>query len=248
MKRKSKRKLSGFITLLLWITVCGGAVYLILYYALPSSAISPTPGPKKEETEKIISIPNDCQYPHLPTGCEAVAAAMVLRYYGEPVTAEIFASGWLDQSKDFYYWDGVLHGPDPQEFFLGDPFSAESYGCYAAPVVRAVEQHAARCRATEIRGRTLASLCTEYIDRDKPLLVWVTMNMAEPYDGRSWVTPTGETFTWISGEHCMVLVGYDQDHFYFNDPQKGETVSYDRELSEKRFEALGYQAVFISPA
>ena len=40
--------------------------------------------------------------------------------------------------------------------------------------------------------------------------------MRDPIVGPQWkLLDTGETFTWISNEHCMLLVGYDEDSYYF---------------------------------
>ena len=56
----------------------------------------------------------------------------------------------------------------------------------------------------------------------------------------------GDTYTWISGEHCLVLVGYDKDKYYFNDPYKNHgLIGYQKSLVEKRFEELGKQSLVI---
>ena len=52
--------------------------------------------------EKLIPVPALCQFPTLPTGCEAAAAVMVLAYYGESVDMETFAASWLAKASGFY--------------------------------------------------------------------------------------------------------------------------------------------------
>lgn len=76
-------------------------------------------------------------------------------------------------------------------------------------------------------------------------MIWATMGMKESKQGRKWRLKNGSEFTWIAGEHCLVLVGYGEDYYYFNDPQSGSTVAYQKALSEKRFKELGNQAVYI---
>ena len=71
--------------------------------------------------------------------------------------------------------------------------------------------------------------------------------MKESKRGRTWHFENGEKFTWISGEHCLVLVGYNEDFYYFNDPQSGSTVAHQKSIAEERFEELGSQAVYIYP-
>ncbi len=200
----------------------------------------------KTDGKMIIDVPLICQYPELPTGCESVSAAMVLQYYGVSVTAEEFAGGWLERSEDFYETDRGLYGPDPHEVFAGNPFSEYAYGCFAPVIVRAVNGHCAECRAEEIDGKTLPELCSEYIDQDMPLLIWATMYMKKSYAGRSWYLEDGTEFVWTACEHCLVLVGYDEENYFLNDPLTGNTEAYPKELVEKRFQELGSQAVLIS--
>ena len=196
--------------------------------------------------EKLIDVPAICQYPEVPTGCEATAAAMVLQYYGINITAEDFAAGWLVCDAGFYSINGLQYGPDPNEVFAGDPFSEYSYGCYAGPIVSAVNKNSAQCRAQKITGESLETLCAEYIDQEKPLLIWATMNMKQSEQGDTWYLQNGARFTWIRGEHCLVLVGYNEDHYFLNDPQSGSTAAYEKEIVEVRFKELGSQAVYIS--
>ena len=46
-------------------------------------------------TVSYTTLPTLCQYPDLPTGCEATAAAMVLQFYGEEVSPAAVAGEWL---------------------------------------------------------------------------------------------------------------------------------------------------------
>ncbi len=196
---------------------------------------------------RLIPVPLLCQYPSLPTGCEAVAAAMVLQYYGVSITAEEFARDWLECSLDFYTQNGRRYGPDPNRCFVGDPFSTNSYGCFAGPIVSAVNRNAKGYVAKELNDLSLPELCATYVDRQQPLLIWATTGMKKPSAGNTWYFKNGERFTWIAGEHCLVLVGYDDDFYYLNDPTSGSTVAYQKHIVEQRFEELGCQAILIVP-
>ncbi len=195
--------------------------------------------------KKIIDVPLIRQHPQLPTGCESTSAAMVLQYYGLSVSKEEFAENWLECSNEFYRSGRGLCGPNPYRVFVGDPFSENGYGCFAPAIVRAVNGHSTECRAEEIDGRTLADLCSEYIDRDMPVLVWATIHMEPSSAGSVWYLEDGAQFTWNPKEHCLVLVGYSDDRYFFNDPLSGRTVSYQKELAESRYRELGSQAVLI---
>lgn len=198
------------------------------------------------DTPKIIDVPAISQYPELPTGCESVAATMVLQYYDVNITAEEFASSWLECSENFYRAKGNLYGPDPNKVFIGNPFTNNSYGCFATPIVNAINRNSRDCTAKKITNRSLEELCTEYIDNDKPLLIWATMSMKESSAGNKWYLEDGITFTWTAGEHCLVLVGYNNDYYFLNDPMSGSTVAYQKNIVERRFSELGKQAIYIA--
>lgn len=196
--------------------------------------------------QKLIKVPAISQYPELPTGCESVAATMVLQYYGENITAGEFVISWLEYSEKFYTVNGKFYGPNPNEVFAGNPFTNNSYGCFAMPIVNAINRNSSNCYAQKITNKSLKELCTEYIDNDKPLLVWATMSMEESYEGKSWYLENDTKFTWTAREHCLVLVGYNDEYYFLNDPMTGSTVYYQKAIVEKRFIELGSQAVYIS--
>lgn len=219
--------------------------------SLPESAplteTDETPFPISSEKENLIPVSPLCQYPELPTGCEAVAAVMVLQYYGESISSREFARNWLTCSEDFYTYDGKQYGPDPNLVFAGDPFSKNSYGCFAGAIAQAINKNSKSCRAEIITDHTLGQLCTKYIDQGKPLLIWATTGMKESSPGNSWFLNHNTPFTWIAGEHCLVLIGYNEQYYFLNDPMSGSTVAYQKHIVEKRFDELGNQALFISP-
>ncbi len=229
----SKRKYNKFKCLLIGVVL-----------VLMSRSIYAKMDTKDEDI--YLEVPKICQYPLLPTGCESVAAAMVLQYYGEDVKAEVFASEWLKKDSNFYNENGVLYGPDPYEVFVGDPFSRNSYGCFAQVIAEAINQNSDLCKAETIYDISLQELCDTYLSHGQPVLIWATMGMKEASDGNSWTLPDGNSYTWIAGEHCLVLTGYDSRHYYLNDPMSGATVGYSKEIVEKRYESLGKQAVIIS--
>lgn len=224
------------------------AVSAEVSYIIDVSYIETVSIVEPESADRFITVPSLCQYPELPTGCEATAASMVLQFFGEEVSPEWFASTWLECSEDFYTYGGIAYGPDPNKVFAGDPFSEHSYGCFASPIADAVNRNSRICEAEVITGKSLEYLCGEFIDDGMPLLIWATMGMKPSYKGKSWITPDGDSFTWTACEHCLVLVGYNDRFYFFNDPQSGTAVAYEKALAEQRFAELGMQAVYIKPA
>lgn len=195
----------------------------------------------------VLSVPYISQKGKLATGCELVSTAMVLNYYGESVSVEDVVAKTphtnLTETKN------GLTGSHPSQFFIGNPYSPDGFGCYA-PVVTAVMNaflSESGKKAINLTGAELEELARDRVANGSPVILWATMNMKEPRPGKSWtLTETGETFRWIAGEHCLVLVGFDKDSYFFNDPYDSNgVISFDKELVKTRYESLGKQAVAV---
>ena len=69
--------------------------------------------------------------------------------------------------------------------------------------------------------------------------------MAEPFEGKTWEFE-GETFTWIRPEHCLLLIGYNEENYAFCDPMHEESVTYyPKAKTETAYTALHSQAIII---
>lgn len=195
---------------------------------------------------KLIDVPYLNQSEEHPTGCESVSAVMVLQYYGVQITPSEFINGYLP-TQEFTWTGNIRVGPDPNRAFAGDPYSSSGYGCYAPAIITALRK--ACPDGLEVRneiGSSLEYLTEFYVDADIPVLIWATMDMKESWKADSWQLEDGSEFTWIAGEHCLVLVGYDEDRYYFNDPyQNHGVIGYEKRLVEKRYRELGFQAVAV---
>ena len=67
-------------------------------------------------------------------------------------------------------------------------------------------------------GRPAAELCAAYSDRGLPVVFWAPLDF-QPVPGCDhWTLPNGRPFDWKLNEHCLLLVGYDDQHYWFNDP------------------------------
>ena len=98
--------------------------------------------------------------------------------------------------------------------------------------------------AEELSGVSLEKLCTDYIDKNIPVILWATMGMRASKT-ITW-TYNGRRIEWVQPEHCLLLVGYDEKHYIFNDPQKSRPLTYyTKESVEKAYKAQFSQAVVI---
>lgn len=212
----------------------------------------------RKKPEKLIKVPYIDQTEEWPTGCESVSAVMFLQYLGINITVGDFVERFLER-KPLFEKDGKLYGPNPWKVFAGEPADKESMGCYAPVIVKAVERvfqaEAQKCSGlkSQAEEKEMASriadyevvnltetpmetLLREYIDNDIPVIFWASIDLKETYSGPDWIlTDSEEIFTWRSNEHCMLLVGYDEEKYYFNDPWHGHgTIGYEKKLVEKR--------------
>lgn len=211
----------------------------------PTTARPTVPAPAAFRLSNVPIIP---QHPLYPTGCESAAAVMALQYAGEPITMADFIDKHLVKDTRFYYEGGVRYGPDPWEVFAGDPRTTSSYGCMSPVIKNAMVSYLKNdARVEDASGLSMQELCERYVAQGIPVVVWVSINMLNVFPTDTWITPDGDSFTWPGNEHCMLLIGYDEENYYFNDPYKGREVSYDRKRAESRYEALEKQALAVLP-
>lgn len=203
-------------------------------------------GDPSKEKVMIKGVPVIAQMPDYPTGCESVSAVMALQFAGETISVDNFIDHYLEKSSNFYYADGVRYGPNPYEVFIGNPRSRSAFGCMAPVIEKALVKYYASDEAVEnTTGMSMEALCRNYIDNGIPVMVWTSIKMLEPRYTSRWTLPNGDEYTWLANEHCMVLIGYDHNYYYFNDPYTGKEVKYNKNLSENRYEAFGKQSLVI---
>jgi uncharacterized protein YvpB len=199
------------------------------------------------EWKQVLDVPYISQKGTYATGCELVSATMVLNYYGYDVSVkDVVAETPFAELKQV---NGKLTGPHPSEAFIGDPTSQDGFGCYAPVITQVMNsffQQDSGKKAVDISGLDFDALLP-YIRKGDPVLVWATMNMTPSYAGKSWfLKRTGQKFVWPAREHCLVLVGYDQHKYYFNDPYNSNgLIGFDKDLVRQRYEELGRQAVVV---
>lgn len=195
---------------------------------------------------KIDNVPFISQLVNYPTGCESVSAVMVLNYLGVDISADEFIDKYLPTGEAPYTDDdGAERGCDPWKFFPGDPRTDDGWGCFAPVISNAVNSIGADVKAIELYDKTIERLCTEYIENDIPVIFWATLNMETPYVYSTWIADDGKEITWTCPMHCLVLIGFDEDYYYFNDPTAGADVFYDKNSVETAYEGQGCQAVVV---
>lgn len=201
--------------------------------------------------KKLIFAPYIDQTDRWVNGCESISAVMLLQAVGLDVDPDTFIARDL-RCAPFYEEDGVRCGPDPHFTYPGDPHDHTGYGCYAPCICAALQSALAACGAAdrfEVRdetGKTAAELCAEYIDAGMPVVFWATLNFEPAEPPEHWRLPDGRDFAWLCHEHCLLLVGYDEENYWFNDPWQNRGVTpQPKALVEQRHREQGMYAVSL---
>ena len=105
-------------------------------------------------------------------------------------------------------------------------------GCYAPVIEKDINKYLADVNAnyiaTKLYNKSLEYLCSQYIDKNIPVILWATTDMKAPYNGRK--IPYGDGYIqWIAPEHCLLLVGYDDNNYIFHDPQEHAYTYYGKD-------------------
>jgi len=110
------------------------------------------------------------------------------------------------------------HGWDPNYGYVGDPFTRRGWTVYPPALTKLVNKYAGN--AEILTGKSNSVIEKQLLNK-KPVVVWVS-----PMHGFS--------------VHALVLTGYDQNNYYFNDPWTGEK---DVKMSKSQFNKIwGNQA------
>ena len=196
-------------------------------------------------TSAYINVEPILQTPELPTGCEATSLTMLLNYIGFDADKLTVADEYLPK--------GEYRRSDFNKVFVGDPRSRQAYGCTAGVIAETAEKFLSdydkdnKWQVINITGCS-SEIIYSAVKYGNPVVVWGSIDMEEIIEDHvSWTdAETGNAVSWVGGEHCLLLTGYDTRErlVYVNDPLRGQ-VSYDMRIFEKRFEELNRNAVII---
>lgn len=197
----------------------------------------------------IRNVPHYTQFTSYFTACESISATAVLQYYGVNMTLDRFIDDYLPKAN---YPDlgtsGELEGASPWEYFIGDPRDGGGFGCYNTCIASAINKIADGL-AIPLDGYSIEDLCTQYIDKGQPVIFWATIGMQQPYVSEfHWYLPDGKMYYFVNPEHACVLIGYDDNYYYFSDSESYmEVAGYPKWQVQAAYEGLFKQAVVIDP-
>ena len=192
----------------------------------------------------------------LKAGCETYACTMLFHILGFDLSEFDFADNYLDCHYVFEDEDGNMTGPDMYSGFAGTAYAG--WGVYAPSMAKSMNNYLkdqkSDLKAYNFEDIPLETLCEEYIDNDIPVMIWATTDMQEPYVFSTWTvnyvdenakTKIGDTFNWYAHEHCLVLIGYDENEYYFDDSAAGAVSHFKKDLVAQRYKDLGTQCIVV---
>lgn len=177
------------------------------------------------------------QKPELPNGCEITALSSLMTALGIHVD-KLTLTTYLPM-KDFQQVNGKRQGPDPEDFFVGDPSKSSGWYCFEGPIIEAGNQY--------LNGKYAlhrSSDIIETLNKGHALAVWTTLDMSSMKYGRPWILENQTTYTPLTNLHCIVVYGYDKHDYLAMDPLKG-FIRIERQVLNKSFLEMGSRAVYI---
>ncbi len=170
---------------------------------------------QKEVAPKILLVPQFIQNRNL--SCEASSARMAACYSDsrkcpseEEIIQKLPSGPGLDPHKGFR---GNIDG---------EKGSLEDYGVFAGPLATALEQLGFN---PEVSYGGDLGMIRGSVDSDRPLVVWLTSDTRSGTPEKVKL-PSGEELSLFRWEHAVVVVGYDENGVYINDPSDGTRKYY----------------------
>lgn len=199
----------------------------------------------------ILQVPYIDQTERWVYGCESVSAVMLLQYLGIEIDPDTFIDTHLP--RGWSKGEGTtMIAPNPTDYYINEPRDRTGWGCYAPCIVNAIQSvltaYGKQDAYTVVNetGKTAEQLCEEYIDQGMPVVFWATLNFEPSETVSCWTLPDGTPFVWKDHEHCLLLVGYDEENYWFNDPWENHgCCPYPKDLVEQRHREQDLYAVAL---
>lgn len=198
-------------------------------------------GIKKAKT--LIDVPLIKQNPELKYGCEVTSLAMVLNYAGVNVNKmSLYKKVKKDPDPLIRSNGNIIKWGNPAIGFVGDMTGKSAgYAVFDQPIFDLVNQFLPG-RAVNLTNKSFEEVL-DHVSKGYPVVVWTTGDYRLPDRWESW-THGNQIIKTPLDLHAVVLVGYDNNGVYINDPLSGQKqlrVGKDRFLSS--WKALKCRAV-----
>ncbi|MFE8703510.1 C39 family peptidase [Cytobacillus sp. FJAT-54145] len=198
--------------------------------------------PQKKE-KVLLDVPLIKQNPELKYGCEVTSLTMVLQYAGvQTDKMDLFEGVKKDRDPLVKSNGDILKWGDPGDGFVGDMTGNNpGYAVFDKPITDLVNEFLPG-RAINLTNRSFDEILN-HVSSGYPVVVWTTGDYRLPDRWESWKHGNKVIKTPLD-LHAVVLVGYDTDYVYLNDPLSGKKqVKVSKERFISSWEALKCRAV-----
>lgn len=231
---------TGMVVLLTWLPLSGSepdhvpleSVSIAAESPLIQTADEPPVSEPEASTEAVgaaedavpdtlhwIDVPLISQLPELYNGCEITSLAMLLAYLQQPIDKLDLASMLpKDETSPEFDEDGnIAVWGDPDIGFVGDIYGNElGYAVYVKPLAHLLEQ-VYTPGSLDLTGLDFSEIERAVAD-GKPVVIWNIASFEQSDDWTTWKTPEGTEVSATFQEHCVLLIGFDEESVYVNNP------------------------------
>ncbi|WP_256358010.1 C39 family peptidase [Bacillus sp. sid0103] len=161
------------------------------------------------------------QNPELRYGCEVTSLAMVLNYAGVKTNKmDLYRSVRKDPDPLIKSAKGdILRWGNPADGFVGDMTGRRAgYAVFDKPMIALINQKLPN-RAVNLTNKPFEKVL-EHVSAGYPVVVWTTGDYRLPDRWEGWYHGNQYIKTPLD-LHAVVLVGYDNNNVYLNDPLSG---------------------------
>ncbi|MFL6557286.1 MAG: C39 family peptidase, partial [Bacillus sp. (in: firmicutes)] len=162
------------------------------------------------------------QNPELRYGCEVTSLAMMLNFAGVNTNKmDLYRSIQKDPDPLIRSPKGdILRWGNPSDGFVGDMTGRKAgYAVFDQPMISLINQKLPE-RAVNLTNKPFNQVL-EHVAKGYPVVVWTTGDYRLPdrpegwYHGKQYIKTPLDL-------HAVVLVGYDTNYVYLNDPLSGK--------------------------
>lgn len=207
----------------------------------------PAPSSAEKETNNeavILDVPLINQNPELKYGCEVTSLAMVLRHAGMGTDKLKLANELPKDNDSVKKTDNgdITSWGNPDHGFVGDITGKNAgYAVYVGPLEKLMKQYL-QDRTINLTKKPFEEILGQ-IKKGKPVILWTTGDYKVPDRWESWQHGNERIDTPLD-LHAVVLVGFDHEHLYLNDPLTGKKQQKTKKDSFlESWTALGQQAL-----
>jgi uncharacterized protein YvpB len=174
------------------------------------------------KNKTLLDVPLIRQNPELKYGCEVTSLAMMLKYAGaETDKMKLFQEIKKDDDPLRRSNKGdILSWGNPADGFVGDMTGRQAgYAVFEKPMIEVIERYFPG-RAINLTGKNFEEVLA-HVSAGYPVVVWTTGDYRLPDRWESW-THGKEVIKTPLDLHAVVLVGYEGNTIYVNDPLSGK--------------------------